>query len=227
MAHPAEKSGVPLRSSRPRLPALGFVVVASLSPLAASASELDAESPSSPPTPRYPLELGARAGYGTAPIRGAVNPFGAGFGARVGYVVSDVYFGARATYYLGGSDVGASDQALLFGGAVGYGFHLGELLVLRPSLGVGDVAVAHTEPLATVDVVTTASGSTSRRSSITTTVNNVYVEPGLTLMLASGAHFVAVNGSALVVPGITYGPAPAQSTTWLSYALEGDIGFRF
>ena len=60
----------------------------------------------------YPLELGAGVGFATAPIRGAVNPFGAGFGARIGYAFSSVYVGATATYYLGGSDVGASDQAL-------------------------------------------------------------------------------------------------------------------
>jgi hypothetical protein len=191
----------------------------------ARGSELGDQSAGSRPEPAYPFELGGGAAYATAPIRGGVNPFGAGFGARVGYVWSNVYFGATATYYLGGDDVGASDRALLFGTAVGYGLRLGKYLIVRPLLGVGDLVVSHTEPLSTVDVVTTASGS--QRNSITTAVNNVYVEPGVKMLLASGAHFAAVGASALVVPNITYGPAPAQSTTWVSYSFEGDLGFRF
>jgi hypothetical protein len=62
---------------------------------------------------------------------------------------------------------------------------------------------------------------------VTTTVHNDYVEPGLTIMLASGAHFIALEAGALIVPNITYGPAPAQATTWVSYSLEGDHGLRF
>ena len=58
-------------------------------------------------------------------------------------------------------------------------------------------------------------------------MSNVYVEPGVTAMLASGAHFAALNAGVLVVPGISYGPYPAQSTTWLSYSIEGQLGFRF
>ena len=193
----------------------------------ARGAELGDESAGSRPAPAYPFELGGGAAYGTAPIRGGVNPFGAGFGARVGYVFSGVYFGATATYYLGGDDVGASDRAFLFGTVVGYGLRLGKYFIVRPLLGVGGLVVSHTEPLSTVDVVTTASGSTSQRNSITTAVNDIYVEPGVKLLLASGAHFAAVGANAMVVPNITYGPAPAQSTTWVSYSFEGDLGFRF
>jgi hypothetical protein len=75
-----------------------------------------------------------------------------------------------------------------------------------------------------VDVVTSASGSSSSRSD-TTVVNNVYFRPGLTAMLSSGGHFVALDGGMLVVPAIAYGGA--DPSTWISYGLEAQLGFRF
>jgi hypothetical protein len=73
------------------------------------------------------------------------------------------------------------------------------------------------------DVVTSASGSSS--ASDTLTVNNVYLQPGLTVQLASSAHFVAIDGSMLVLPGIVYGGAGA--TTWISYGAQVQLGFHF
>src|ERR1700690_3817341 len=40
------------------------------------------------------VELAAQASYVTPPIRGGANPFGAGFGGRVGLVYSGFYVGA-------------------------------------------------------------------------------------------------------------------------------------
>jgi hypothetical protein len=190
------------------------------------ASAAEAPAPVEETRAGRPLEMAGRFAYASAPIRGAVNPFGAGFGVRIGYVLSALYLGATASYYLGGSDVGASDRALLFGAQLGLGIPLGTHVTLRPTFGAGDVALSHTEPLAAVDVVTTASGSAGQNS-VTTTVNNVYVEPGLTVLFTVGAPFAAITADALVVPGISYGPAPAQSTTWISYSLEGELGLRF
>ena len=56
------------------------------------------------------------------------------------------------------------------------------------------------------------------------TVNNVFVQPGLTLELAAGAYVVAIDGSMLVLPGIAYGGADA--TTWISYGAQLQLGFR-
>ena len=36
----------------------------------------------------------------------------------------------------------------------------------------------------------------------------------------------AVNAGMLVIPGISYGGS-SQPTTWLSYGLQGELGFRF
>ena len=65
-----------------------------------------------------------------------------------------------------------------------------------------------------VDVVTSASGSSSSTGTggtapVTTHVNDLFVQPGLTVIVAYRRFFVALCAGALVVPGITYGPSPA------------------
>ncbi len=179
----------------------------------------------------WDVELGGTASYMTGPIRGGTSPFGAGFGARLGVSIAGIYFGLSAIDYLGGSDVSLSDHALLYGVEAGYGLRThpfgGPLFTLRPTVGVGDAAVSHTDPsLSKVDVVTTASGSSSSRTSDTITVNNVYVRPGITAMLSSSMNFVAIRGDVLIIPGISYGGS-SEPTTWLSYGIQGELGFRF
>lgn len=178
------------------------------------------------------VELAAGAVYLTPPIRGGATPFGAGFGARVGIDVSGLYLGASVLDFLGAKDVDVSYRALLCGAEVGYGFRLpafgNAFWLLRPRLGIGDAAIYYTDPTLPihVDVVTTASGSSSTStSSDTLIVNNVFLQPGVTLELASGGHFVAVDGSMLVLPGIAY--SGADATTWLSYGLQVQLGLRF
>jgi hypothetical protein len=169
------------------------------------------------------------------PIRGGVNPFGLGFGGRLGFNISGFYFGASGMDFMGGSDVGATDQAWLFGGELGYNLRLGNYVTLRPLLGVGDALLSHTEPPpprgSHVDVITTASGTIvgggGSLSGPTTSVNNVYLQPGLTLLLATTNYFCGIGFSSLIVPGILYGPPPAQQTVWISYSGEGQAGFRF
>lgn len=172
-------------------------------------------------------ELAGRAAYVTGPIHGGTDPFGAGFGARVGLTWGGGwYLGGTFTYFLGGSDVDVSYRAILYGLEFGYGFRIrtfgGSSVTLRPKIGVGDAAVYYTDPSLAADVVTSASGSAA---SDTLTVNNLYLQPGLTAILDAGGHFLAVDASALVLPGIAYGGADA--TTWLSYGLQGELGFRF
>ena len=184
-------------------------------------------SPRTPPV--YVFELGGRAGFATVPIRGGVNPFGPGLGARAGLVLSNVYFGATVMSYFGDSDGGATDQALLFGLEAGYGIHVGPYFTLRPQLGLGDMILSHTEPppaTGRVDVVTSASGSGGGALSTTTHVANIYLQPALIGQVAWQNYFVALDLSIVAVPGITYGPAPAEATTWLSYSLGAQVGFR-
>jgi hypothetical protein len=182
------------------------------------------------------FEVVVAADYLAPPIRGGTNPFGVGFGGRAGLVSSHFYAGFAIVDYLGGSDVTLSDSSLLAGGEVGWDFVIHSAphfrLVLRPVLGLGDAAVSHTDPSvvtnAKPDVVTTASGRTvsSRNGpSPTTTINNVYIRPELALVLVHDWQMLALVGSGLVVPGISYGGADAS--TWLSYGVQLQAGVRF
>jgi hypothetical protein len=188
-----------------------------------------AESRAPSPTPIH-FEVGAVGAYVTAPIRGGANPFGIGFGGRIGITVDEFYFGANVLDFLGDSDVDVSYRSLLAGVEAGYDvrIHLSgpTSFVLRPQIGVGDAIVYFTDPsLAKVDVVSTASGSSSSSSSDTISVNNVYVDPGATVMLTSGLGYLSLNASVLLLPGIVYGGADA--TTWVSYGTRASAGLRF
>jgi hypothetical protein len=192
------------------------------------APPLDDETSSEPNSAKtVEVEVAGAAAYLTPPIRGGATPFGAGFGGRIGLDLSGFYIGLSVLDFLGGKDVDVSYRALLFGVELGYGFRLptfgGAFWVLRPRLGVGNAAIYYTDPSLAVDVVTTASGS-STSTSDTLTVNNVFVQPGMTLELASRGHFAAIDASALLLPGIAYGGADA--TTWISYGAQLQLGFR-
>jgi hypothetical protein len=192
------------------------------------ASLADAENLSPPYAAKsVEVELAGEVAYVTPPIRGGATPFGAGFGARVGLDLSGFYLGVSVLDFLGGKDVDVTYRALLYGVEFGYGLRLpafgGAFWLVRPRLGVGNAAVYYTDPSLAVDVVTSASGSSS--ASNTLTVNNVFVQPGVTVELASGGHFAAIDASALVLPGIAYGGADA--TTWISYGAQLQLGFRF
>jgi len=181
-----------------------------------------------PPGDSVEWELAGQGAYVTAPIHGGTNPFGAGFGARLGLTWgSGWYIGATFTYFLGGKDVDVSYRAIFYGLDFGYGFRFrtfgGSSFTLRPRIGAGDAAVYYTDPSLAADVVTSASGSSS--ASDTITVNNLYLQPGLTAMLDAQGHFVAVDASTLVLPAIAYGGTDA--TTWLSYGVQAELGFRF
>jgi hypothetical protein len=169
------------------------------------------------------LELGGSLSYVTPPIHGGANPFGVGLGGRVGLTWSGVYVGISVVDFLGETDVDITYAAILYGLDVGYGFSVpawsGAQWVLRPQLTVGDAAVSFSNPNSTADVVTSASGSD------TITVNNLFVAPAIRLQLESSAVFAAVEGSILVVPGISYGGA--EATTWISYGTGLVLGARF
>jgi hypothetical protein len=201
------------------------------------------------PGPDLDWELAGKAAFGAPPVRGGTTPFGAGFGGRLGFSIANVYLGASVVDYLGSTDVDAWSHGVLYGGELGYGIRSGDLggvvLVVRPQVGVGGLTVFHTTPIAAstattsrtvraradVDVVTTASGGSSGGSSgsasntTTTSLSNVYVQPGVTMMVSGKSTFAGVNANVLIIPGVTYGEN--SPTTWMSYGLEGQLGVRF
>ncbi len=184
-------------------------------------------APSASDSNNLGVEVAGEVTYVTPPIRGGATPFGVGLGARAGLAISGFYVGVSVIDFFGAKDVDVSYRALLYGLEVGYGARTAAFgsasWVLRPRLGIGNAAVSYTDPSLAADVVTSASGTSS--ASDTLTVNNVYLQPGVTLELASGAHFAAIDGSMLVLPGITYGGA--DTTTWISYGAQVQLGFCF
>lgn len=175
----------------------------------------------------YEIELGAKAGFVSAPTAGYVTPFGLGFGGRLGASFSGVYVGVSVVDFLGSSDRVVAESSILYGGEIGFGFRIHDVgsgsITIRPQVGVGVVAIERTDS-SKVDVITTASGRTAT-SGQTTRVSNVYVEPGLSLLYARGGHFFAVNAGALVVPGLSYDAYGSQ--TWITFGARGEAGFRF
>ena len=175
------------------------------------------------------FEIGGQVGYTTGPIRGGTNPFGAGFGGRLGFAFKSVYFGASIINYLGGNDVDVSYRSLLYGVELGYGFRLpvggSATLTLRPLLGLGVASVYYTDPALAADVVTSASGGSSGGGSDTLTVNALYLQPALLTMISSGHNFAALGVSMLDIPSITYGGAAAAE--WRSYSGQLQLGFVF
>jgi hypothetical protein len=189
------------------------------------------ETPSTETERTFFPELAAEATYTTVPIRGGTTPFGLGFGGRLGLVFHRIYVGANAIGYLGGMDIDISDHAILYGLELGYdvAFDAGPgRFIVRPQVGIGGVRIYHTDPSLArsigPDVVSSASGRRSSSNSGTTTLDNVYVQPGMTFIYAPGMPFAAVNANALVLPGINYS---GVMTTWLSYGLQGQVGLRF
>jgi hypothetical protein len=200
-------------------------------PEPAPAAETTTPTPSAPSSPTsVHAELGADTTYVSPPIRGGTNPFGIGFGGHAGIEIDSFYAGARVLDLLGGTDVDVSYRSLLIGVELGYDLRArisaATFLTLRPQIGAGDAVVYYTDPtLAKVDVVTSASGSSSSSTSDTLTVNSVYLEPGATLMLDSGVGYLSFNANVLLLPGIVYGGADA--TTWISYGSRISGGLRF
>jgi hypothetical protein len=188
-------------------------------------------------TRAWEVEIAGQARYTTSPIRGGTTPFGFGVGVRGGVVFKNVYLGLTASRYFGASDVDISDYSYAAGLEAGYDFGFeaaGARFAVRPQLGVGGTRIVHVDPslrTPSPDVVTSASSRGSGASD-TATVDNVYLQPGITFLVAfgaplvaSGAPFAAVNANSLILPGIVYGGA--DSKLWVTYGLEGQIGLRF
>jgi hypothetical protein len=180
----------------------------------------------------YDVEVAGAVVYTTPPIRGGTTPFGAGLGVRGGVAFPHLYVGLAGRGYLGGSDGDITDNALLGGVELGYGVSTplvdGEL-TLRPLLGVGGMLLMHTDPsllTASPDVVSSASGRGGGRGgqSDTTTLENVYLEPALLVMYGRGSVFGAAEANLLVIPGVSYS---GDTTTWLAYGIQGEVGYRF
>lgn len=134
------------------------------------------------------IEIAAKGGYGTAPNggQGGPNPLGVGLGGRAGLSIFGLYAGVNVVDYLGGTVApiscppdpgagvvctGSSAHTLMYGGEFGYGFKI-SIVTIRPLIGVGSALV---------------SGSASNSS--------LYLEPGVTGLLAFGIVIIGVDAN--------------------------------
>jgi len=166
------------------------------------------------------LEAGAKVGYATSPVSGGgTNPLGFGVGGRAGLAfLGGIYLGGNIMYYLGGStnepvpvsggaqnvsasSVSLSTNTLMYGGEVGYGIKILDLLTIRPQVGLGN---------ATFSV---SGGGYSGSSSY------YYLEPGVTGLIGLGLLYVGADANVLVLPS-----APNSQA---AFSLHAQIGVKF
>ena len=100
------------------------------------------------------------------------------------------------------SSYSITTSTLMYGGELGYGVKLLDLLTLRPQIGVGDATF------------TTSGGGSSASTS------NWYLEPGLMGLVGLGLLFVGADINALFFPGATYASQAA-------FSLHAQVGIKF
>ena len=162
------------------------------------------------------IEVAAKAGVGSNPGNGTINPLGFGLGARGGVSIIGIYAGLNIVNYFGGSDNGISEHALLYGLEGGYGIKLLDILTLRLQLGLGNANFK-------------ASGSAGP---VTADASNsyLYLEPGVTGLVSLGSFFVGADLNALILPSVdTFDTTTLQQTTKAETAvtMHAQVGWKF
>jgi hypothetical protein len=168
------------------------------------------------------LEVGAKVGGATSPssVSGSADPLGLGIGARAGLsFAGGFYAGGTVIYYLGntqnatGPCTGATTNpadcgqasvslhTLMYGGELGYGITILDLLTLRPQVGLGNATF------------TANNGGNSQTS------NYWYLEPGLTALLGFGLLYVGADANALFFPSLPDNQA--------AFSLHAQAGVKF
>jgi hypothetical protein len=164
------------------------------------------------------IEIAARGGFATNPSSGdfSANPFGGGIGGRAGVSVFGIYGGISGMYYFGGS-ANVPSPALDPSGSLSVhtaleGFEFGYTLPipfikLRPQIGVGNSTTTESFP----------------KQSFSS--SNLYLEPGVLLMIPFGHFFVGADVNALILPSESL--PLSQSKTYVSLSVHGQVGVRF
>jgi len=163
------------------------------------------------------LEIAAKVGYANNPGSGVPNPLGVGLGGRAGVSFMGAYGGVNILYYFGGTSnvniASVSANSLLYGIEAGYGVTLVDILTIRAQLGVGNITIS-------------SSGSLGSVAAPSSSLNNLYLEPGLTGLLGFGTYFVGVDANLLVLPSIAKQNGGGSSTE-TCFTLHGQIGVKF
>jgi hypothetical protein len=166
------------------------------------------------------LEIAAKVGYANNPGSGDPNPLGVGLGGRAGVSFMGAYGGVNILYYFGGTSnvniASVSANSLLYGIEAGYGVTLVDILTIRAQLGVGNITISSNHSGSVGSVTASAPSS----------LNNLYLEPGLTGLLGFGTYFVGVDANLLILPSIAQQNGGGSSTE-TCFTLHGQIGVKF
>jgi hypothetical protein len=156
------------------------------------------------------VEAGGQVGGGSNPVgNGGPDPLGFELGARAGASLSNVHLGLSLVYSFGAHSSGyvppgatASSSfstwvhAIRYGVDAGYDIRLGDVVLLRPEVGVGNFSVE------TSTSGTPATPLTTMPVAIVFPLpqNTLYLEPGLGVLVPLGSAFVGADASVLVLP---------------------------
>ncbi|MGA2450800.1 MAG: hypothetical protein ABTD50_19210 [Polyangiaceae bacterium] len=172
------------------------------------------------------LEVAAKAGLGTDPLgNGNPNPLGFGIGGRAGLSFFRFYGGVALMYYFGASQnesfgdvpsLSVSEHALMYGVEAGYNWYfLDKTLTIRPQLGVGNLTISSSVGALPQGV-----------NPLPNSVSNLYLEPGVTALIALGQWFVGADGNLLVLPSIQE-PGATSSSTDVAFTVHAQVGLKF
>jgi hypothetical protein len=157
------------------------------------------------------VEVGAKIGGGGAPFSGQPNPLGFGIGGRAGVAFTGWYGGLSLMYYVGENStvaaVTTSEHSFLYGIEAGYGLKLG-LVTVRGLVGIGNFTVDYT-----------GIGNVS--------LNNLYLEPGVTALVSLGLFYFGADLNVLVLPGISDPLHPASSAWATTLTAHAQAGVKF
>ena len=157
------------------------------------------------------IEAAGTLGAGTDPLgKGGPNPLGLGGGGRAGVAFRGIYAGVALTYYAGESsgtfsyvsqdrlaDSPASDHALMVGLEAGYGLRMLGFLTARPQVGLGNFALSYAQPSSSTICGLPCDATLSGK------IDNLYLQPGVTVLGSFGLLLVGVDASVLALPNIT------------------------
>jgi hypothetical protein len=170
------------------------------------------------------IEAGGKIGMATSP-GGGTNPLGLGVGGRAGVTLFNIYLGFNIVDYLGSSNnvpgLSNSASALQYGGELGYGIKLIDIITIRPQVGLGNMAFSQST---TVGPLTASLNPSS-----------FYVEPGVTGLVTLGWFFFGADINALIIPNYPGGASSngsggttvSSSSTAAAFTLHGQLGVSF
>jgi hypothetical protein len=173
------------------------------------------------------FELATTVGEATNPRSGVPNALGFESGVRAGVKLFNFYGGLSFTYSFGGapdescagpvivacttSPIGVSVHSLRYGAEAGYDIYVFNRLAMRPWFGVGSLSFYQSSPVQIV-----VGGALQGLDGM---AKDLYLQPGVSLILSLGHLLLGADGGMLFVPGL-HDSNPA-------FTVSAQAGVRF